>query len=418
MCGGGTSIQSGMEIATIFISPCDTIDLGLCDLYYTALARNLIDVHQNIDSYYVDYDKYVCLTEISSISHSPEKLLPYVAVSALSSNSEYEWHFEQAKPFIDDIFNAQYEFYTNEIHEVRKDVKTVTYSNEDSVYSSLGTSEYNLERPEGVDIPNPLKSSDYTGYANTYVHVEVPIINGYIENTIDCIGKYTDVNGQTTEYDEMQTMTFYNFWQITLVFDYMEDGEYQEYWKYTEQRQEYSECDYFTLEYAIRENQIDVPESYWTDTDWQWQDNNFDKLIYNRKLNMNEEEQTLFDGYFAYNMGHQQFKNPYENPQIAKYPGVNTDIYGDMSVENGITYYSTAGQEIVCGMTGEITAMDNGFSIYNEAYGTLYYEGATVPTVQTGTIGTVISTATGDRLKITCVDKDGNYINPLFVFSN
>lgn len=418
MCGGGTPIESGMgTAASMLISPCSTVDLGQCDLYYTELARNMIDMHQNIDSYYVDYNKYVCLTEINEISHSPEKLLPYVAVKALSDSGEDEWNFEQAKPYIEDVFNSQYEFYANEIHQIRKNVTTVTYRNENTYYSALGSSEYNLERPEGADIPNPLKSELYTHYANTYTHIELPIINGYIENTLDCVGVYTDENGQTTEYDDMQTITFQNFWQITLVFDYI-DGEYQEYWVYTEQQQDYFEYDYYILEYAIRENAMDVPDSYWTDTDLRWLDNNFDKLIYNRVLAMNEDEQELFDGYFEYNMGHQELKTPYAEAEIARYPGYNNDIYGDMSLENGIVLYSSPGQQIICGMDGEITATENGFSVYNKKYGTLYYEGATVPNVSTGVKGTPISTATGNTLKITVIDKDGNYINPIFIFSD
>lgn len=418
MCGGGTPIESGMgTAASMLISPCSTVDLGQCDLYYTELARNMIDMHQNIDSYYVDYNKYVCLTEINEISHSPEKLLPYVAVKALSDSGEDEWNFEQAKPYIEDVFNSQYEFYANEVHEIRKNVTTVTYRNENTYYSALGSSEYNLERPEGADIPNPLKSELYTHYANTYTHIELPIINGYIENTLDCVGVYTDENGQTTEYDDMQTITFQNFWQITLVFDYI-DGEYQEYWVYTEQQQDYFEYDYYILEYAIKENAMDVPDSYWTDTDLRWLDNNFDKLIYNRVLAMNEDEQELFDGYFEYNMGHQELKTPYAEAEIARYPGYNNDIYGDMSLENGIVLYSSPGQQIICGMDGEITATENGFSVYNKKYGTLYYEGATVPNVSTGVKGTPISTATGNTLKITVIDKDGNYINPIFIFSD
>lgn len=418
MCSGGTPIESGMGTAAeILISPCSTVDLGQCDLYYTELAKNMIHMHQNIDSYYVDYNKYVCLTEINEISHSPEKLVPYVAVKALSDNGGDDWNFEQAKPYIEDVFNSQYEFYTNEVHEIRKNVTTVTYRNENTYYSALGSSEYNLERPEGADIPNPLKSELYTHYANTYTHIELPIINGYIENTLDCVGVYTDENGQTTEYDDMQTITFQNFWQITLVFDYI-DGEYQEYWVYTEQQQDYFEYDYYILEYAIKENAMDVPDSYWTDTDLRWLDNNFDKLIYNRVLAMNEDEQELFDGYFEYNMGHQELKTPYAEAEIARYPGYNNDIYGDMSLENGIVLYSSPGQQIICGMDGEITAIENGFSIYNKKYGTLYYEGATVPNVSTGVKGTPISTATGNTLKITVIDKDGNYINPLFIFSD
>ena len=89
-----------------------------------------------------------------------------------------------------------------------------------------------------------------------------------------------------------------------------------------------------------------------------------------------------------------------------------------MSLENGIVLYSSPGQQIICGMDGEITATENGFSVYNKKYGTLYYEGAAVPNVSTGVKGTPISTATGNTLKITVIDKDGNYINPLFIFSD
>ena len=109
MCSGGTPIESGMGTAAeILISPCSTVDLGQCDLYYTELAKNMIHMHQNIDSYYVDYNKYVCLTEINEISHSPEKLVPYVAVKALSDNGGDDWNFEQAKPYIEDVFNSHY----------------------------------------------------------------------------------------------------------------------------------------------------------------------------------------------------------------------------------------------------------------------------------------------------------------------
>ena len=66
---------------------------------------------------------------------------------------------------------------------------------------------------------------------------------------------------------------------------------------------------------------MDVPDSYWTDTDLRWLDNNFDKLIYNRVLAMNEDEQELFDGYFEYNMGHQELKTPYAEAEIARNPG-------------------------------------------------------------------------------------------------
>ena len=133
---------------------------------------------------------------------------------------------------------------------------------------------------------------------------------------------------------------------------------------------------------------------------------------------MNEEEQELFDGYFEFNMGHQELKSPYTDAQVAKYPGYNNDIYGDMSLENSIVLYSTAGQEILCGMDGEITVTDNSFSVYNEKFGTLYYDGTAAPNLSTGAKGVPVSTAIGDTLKITFIDNEGNYINPLFIFSD
>ena len=398
------------------ISPCSTNDLGLSDRYYTELGKNMIEQHQNIDYFYPDYDKYVCLTEIDKISHSPEKLLPYIAVKTLSENNSDNWTFEQAKPHIEDIFSEQYEFYTNEIHETRKNVTTVVYTNEDSYYSALGKSVYSLERPSD-EIPNPLESWGYMGYANTYTHVEVPVFDGYIENTLDSVGVFTDKDGNTSEYEDMQTMTFYNYWSINIVYDWIDD-HYEEYWLYKEERQEYFEFDYVTLEYAIIENNIDVPNNYWTDTDGDWQDNNFDKLIYNRVSGFDESEQQGFSNYYTFRMGHQELKLPFESPEIAKYSGYNNDIQGDMSLDYSMELKTYQGQEIICGMDGEITADgENSFSVYNSKYGTLYYDYAVVPDKYKAEKGETISASTGDILRITFIDNDGNYLNPLFIFS-
>lgn len=412
MCGT-TSSETAMEQ---MVSPSSTNDIGLCDRYYTKLAKNMIDKHQNIKEHYQNYNKYVCLTEIDKITHSPEKLLPYVAVKAMSESGESSWNYEQAVPYIEDVFNSQYELYTNEIHEVRTNVTTVVYSNEDSYYSALGESEYQLERPS-EDIANPLKSADYAGYANTYTHVEVPVMKGYIENTIENVGVYTDKNGNCTEYDDKQTLTFYNEWTITLVFDWI-GNEYMEYWKYTEERQECYDYDYYILEYAINEKNIEVDDRYWTETDENWQDNNFDKLIYNLVSGLGSDEQEGFATLFTYNMGHQELKLPFSSPEISKYPGYNNEINGDLSLDYSIELKTYPGQEIICGMDGEVSSEgENGFSIYNSKYGTLYYEYATVPEKNKVEKGEVISASSGDVLRITFIDNDGNYLNPLFIFS-
>lgn len=411
--GGGGATSTVSQV----ISPCSTNTLGLCDRYYTELGKNMIDYHQNIEDYYVGYDKYVCLTEIDEITHSPEKLLPYLGVKAIADNGGDEWTYSDVTPYIEELFNEQYEFYTNEIHEVRKNVSTMVYTNEDSYYSALGTSEYNLERPEGANIPEPLKSEWYTPYANTDTHVEVLVADGYIENTLDSVGVFTDKDGNTTEYDEMQTLTFYNYWTIQLIFDWKDD-HYEEYWLYTEERQDYYEFDYFILEYAIRENAIDVDGNYWTDTDENWRDNNFDKLIYNRVMSeFDDNMKEQFGIYSNFLMGHQMLTLPFDNPVITKYAGYDNHIYGDTSLDYSMELQTYGGQEIICGMDGDITVLsDNSFSVYNSKCGTLYYDYVTVPNVSKAKGGEVISSATGDTLRITFIDNNGEYLNPLFLF--
>lgn len=412
MCGGSSS-----TVLDSIVSPCSTNDLGLCDRYYTELGKNMIDMHQNITNYYQGYNKYICLTEIDEISHSPEKLLPYLAVITMTNSGENEWNYEQAIPYIENVFNSQYEFYTNEIHEVRKNVTTSVYTHEDNMYSALGTSEYNLERPSDI-IPEPLKSDSYTGYANTYTHIEIPVSSGYLDNTIENIGVLTNNDtGEETVYDEAQTITFHNKWTISLIFDWIGDS-YQEYWRYTEERQDYYEYDYFALEYAIKENYIEVDESYWTETNDDWQDNNFDKLIYNLVNELDESGQEGFNNYYIFLMGHQSLRLPFSSPEITKYPGYGNEIEGDTSLNYSLELKTYQGQEISCGMDGTISSDGgNGFSVYNKKYGTLYYEYAAVPDVSKAEKGDVISSSTGDTLRITFIDNDGNYINPLFLFS-
>ena len=414
MLGGGGITSTVAQV----ISPCSTNTLGLCDRYYTELGKNMIEVHQNIEDYYVDYDKYVCLTEIDEISHSPEKLLPYLGVKAIVDNGGEEWSYGDVTSYIEELFNEQYELYTNEIHEVRKNVTTVVYSNENEYYSALGESEYNLERPEGANIPEPLKSEWYTPYANTYTHVEVLVANGYIENTLDGVGIFTDKDGNTEEYDEMQTLPFNNYWSISLVFDWLDD-HYEEYWVYTEERQEYYEYDYYILEYAIRENEVDVDERYWTDTDESWQDNNFDKLIYNRVSEFDDDMKEQFSIYKDFLMGHQMLTLPFDNPVITKYAGYDNHIYGDMALDYSMELQTYEGQEIICGMDGDITILsDNSFSVYNSKYGTLYYDYVTPPSVSKAKSGDVISSSNSDTLRITFIDNNGDYLNPLFLFGS
>ena len=402
--GGATSIISTT------VSPCETNDLSLCEEYYTELSKNLIEQHRNIKDHYTGYDRYTCLTEIDKLDHSPQKLLPFLAVSAMGVSGDDVWDFEAAKPFAESLFEQQFELYTNEVYEVRKHVtdKSESYSSDSF---SIGCSTY----PVG---DNVYYSSDYVGEAHTWTSITVPVASGYADNTLDCIGKYTDKNGYTNEYEKAQTITFNNYWELNLIFE-MPDGAdtYIEHWEYTCDCQDYSEYDYATLEYAIREKDISVDGSYWTDTDSDWQDNTFDKLIYNQYIGFTEEEQEQFDIWYEFFMGHQSFDMPFEEAEISKYAGYNTEVNGDLSLDKSFELKTYSGQEIICGMDGDITVIDTGFYIYNAKYGTIYYDGAAPPAVSKAKQGDVISSSTGDVLRITYIDNEGNYINPLLIFS-
>lgn len=403
----GAGVSGGLEsFIGNAVSPCETNDLSLSEQYYTELAKNLIEKHRNIRDYYTGYDKYTCLTEISKIDHSPQKLLPFLAVSAMSTNGSDSWDFESAKPFIESAFDNLYSLYTNEVRETRLHV-TQKGSYYNSVEYPLGESVYG----------DTYYSSDYMDQAHTWTECESDVIaSGRDSVTFYNVGKYTDGNGYTHEYDPARDITFDNYWDLKLVYRW--DGEkYMEHWQYYNEYQESYEYDYVTLEYAIQESDISVYDSYWTDTDSDWQDNNFDKLIYNQYHDMTDEEKEQFDNYYTFFMGHQVFDMPFENAEIAKYAGYNTDINGDMLLDLSLKLKTYNGQEIVCGMDGDITSFDGGFYVYNAKYGAIYYTGAVSPTVSSAKQGDVISSSTGDFLTITYIDNDGNYINPLFVFS-
>lgn len=403
----GSGVSGGLEsFIGNAVSPCETKDLSLSEQYYTELAKNLIEKHRNIKDYYTGYDKYTCLTDISKIDHSPQKLLPFLAVSAMSANGSDSWDFESAKPFIESAFDNLYSLYTNEVRETRLHV-TQKGSYYNSVEYPLGESVYG----------DTYYSSDYMDQAHTWTECESDVIaSGRDSVTFYNVGKYTDGNGYTHEYDPARDITFDNYWDLKLVYRW--DGEkYMEHWQYYNEYQESYEYDYVTLEYAIQESDISVYDSYWTDTDSDWQDNNFDKLIYNQYHDMTDEEKEQFDNYYTFFMGHQVFDMPFENAEIAKYAGYNTDINGDMLLDLSLKLKTYNGQEIVCGMDGDITSFDGGFYVYNAKYGAIYYTGAVSPTVSSAKQGDVISSSTGDFLTITYIDNDGNYINPLFVFS-
>lgn len=408
-CLSGSGVSGGLEnFVGNAVSPCETKDLSLSEQYYTELAKNLIEQHRNIKDYYTGYDKYTCLTEISKIDHSPQKLLPFLAVSAMSTNGSDSWDFESAKPFIESAFDNLYSLYTNEVRETRLHV---TQKSQTEYYGiqPLGGSTFNL----GINGMS-YNSANYTQYAEMYDEYIVASDRNSV--TYYNVGKYTDGNGYTHEYEDAQDITLNNYWDLKLLY-YWNGEEYEEEWRYYTECQESYEYDYVTLEYAIRENDISVYDDYWTETDDDWQDNNFDKLIYNQYHDMSDEEKEQFDNYYAFFMGHQVFDMPFENAEITQYAGYNTDINGDMLLRNSMKLKCYSGQEIICGMSGKVIPIDNGFALYNQKYGTLYYYGAVLPSAENVKQGDVISSATGDTLEIYYLDNESNYVNPLFVFS-
>ena len=90
-----------------------------------------------------------------------------------------------------------------------------------------------------------------------------------------------------------------------------------------------------------------------------------------------------------------------------------------MALDYSMELQTYEGQEIICGMDGDITILsDNSFSVYNSKYGTLYYDYVTPPSVSKAKSGDVISSSNSDTLRITFIDNNGDYLNPLFLFGS
>ncbi len=392
-CGSGTSAS-----ISDFVAPFSDGDLTNMDVYFTELAKNAIDKNDNIEEYYGDYDDYRCITEIGELYHNPLKFIPYIGAK-ISGNTDSDIEdidvMETARPYIEEVFNSVYEFNAEEIIEKRNRVWTVKDIEEESSYYNLGGSQYTIN---GL----VFDSADYTGYMSTeYTYSDVVVWEGYIDKTIENVGKYDDYNGNTIELDEAQPITFSNHYKLYLIFEWSDENEaYYEKWLLRYDDQEYEEYDYYILQYGITQKE------------------NFDTLMDSLIENLNDTEKEYFDNYSEFFMGHQQFDYPFENGTIVTNYGYGTTIGKDTSFIPYIEMSSNIGDEIKCGMEGKIIPIEggNGFAVTSKKIGSIYYENCTIPENNYAERGEVVSVCTGDRLRITFIDKDGNSQNPIFLF--
>lgn len=400
-CGGDTTFSIAK-----YIAPCEDRDLTAVDLYFTELAKNLIDEHDNIEDYYPDYDEYSCITDIDELYHSAQTLLPYVGAKvaaqldniAEATESDFT---ELAKPYVEEIFNALYEFNADEVHETRKNVWNESDSY-DSPYYDVGGSVYTVGERK-------FYSSDYDS-DRYYTHEEKLIYEWDEEETIYDVGKYEDSDGNIVECDGTETKTFTNHHKLYLVYDWFDDiSDYKEYWVEEWEYQDWEEYDYYSLEYGIIQK-----EDY---------DTLIEKLV--SELSTDEgiagtSESEFYDNFYEYFMGHQTFNYPFNinEIEIVTEYGYGTTIGKDTGMRNYIEIAASDGKEIRSAISGTITALENGngFALSNKAYGTIYYENCTVPEMETATLNQVISKCTGDVLRITYEDNDGNTQNPIFLF--
>ena len=389
-----------------YIAPCEDRDLTAVDLYFTELAKNLIDEHDNIEDNYPDYDEYSCITDIDELYHSAQTLLPYVGAKVaaqldnITEAAESDFT-ELAKPYVGEIFNALYEFNADEVHETRKNVWNESDSSE-SPYYDVGGSYYTVGETK-------FYSSDYDS-ERYYTHEEKLVYEWDEEETIYDVGKYEDSDGNIVECDSAETKTFTNHHKLYLVYDWFDDiSDYQEYWVEEWEYQDWEEYDYYSLEYGIIQK-----EDY---------DTLIEKLV--SELSTDEgiagtSESEFYDNFYEYFMGHQSFNYPFtiDEIEIVTYYGYGTEIGSDTGLKDYIEIASSDGKEIHSGMNGTISPLEsgNGFTLYNKALGTIYYENCTVPEMTSASLNQVISTCTGDKLRITYIDTNGDTQNPIFLF--
>lgn len=386
LLGGTSGTSTSTAIFSMMISPTEDLDLTQSEQYWTELAENLIKEYRNYPNTHTGYDKYKANTSITKLIHDPYKLLAYLSVAC--KNEKGVWDYETAKPYIETIFNEQYELYSKETTEIRKNVTTETKT------------EYNTSFwiPDEYSIYNTpvgnFNSSDYNSYADLYCSgagERTILITTWNKNaTVYDVGTN---NGE--KYENAQTVNYSNEYRLYIEYN-IQDGGVWGIWKLEYEYQTWYDEEYKTLEYGIKQKK------------------DFDTIITELSSVFDDEQEEFYGYYNDFKLGHQTFSAPVNPFNVIKYAGYNTDVNQSDGLNNSITVSAALGQDITCPCNGTITkAGENSISIYYPTNHSTVYIDNIVPAV-TGTVQkkAVIGKASSNEIVITVIDEDGNYQNP------
>lgn len=386
LLGGTSGTSTSTAIFSMMISPTEDLDLTQSEQYWTELAENLIKEYRNYPNTHTGYDKYKANTLITKLIHDPYKLLAYLSVAC--KNEKGVWDYETAKPYIETIFNEQYELYSKETTEIRKNVTTETKTEYNtSFWIPDEYSTYNT--PVGN-----FNSSDYNSYADLYCSgagERTILITTWNKNaTVYDVGTN---NGE--KYENAQTVNYSNEYRLYIEYN-IQDGGVWGIWKLEYEYQTWYDEEYKTLEYGIKQKK------------------DFDTIITELSSVFDDEQEEFYGNYNDFKLGHQTFSAPVNPFNVIKYAGYNTDVNQSDGLNNSITVSAALGQDITCPCNGTITkAGENSISIYYPTNHSTVYIDNIVPAV-TGTVQkkAVIGKASSNEIVITVIDEDGNYQNP------
>lgn len=376
--GGNSGVVSGTLAFGAVTSPTEDIDMTLSEQRWTELAENLIKEFRNFPTTHSG-DKYVVADDsVAQLSHDTFKLLAYLSVKC--QNDKGVWDYESAKEEIEAIFNEQYELSSEKKVVPCKIVETIENRWEDNMIYEIGTSSF-----------GEYDSAGYTwyaenGYSEICVHSEMS--DFVIEDVYILDG---------AKYDEPTDITVTKVYQIFL--DYTYSSGY-EFWKDYEKFYSWTDSEFVSYEYGIKEKK------------------SFDTIITERLENFTEEQREMYELYLMFNLAHQSFYAPVKPTSVTDYAGYNTDVNQTDGLDNSITVSTSVGNDVYAPCSGILTkTAETSISIYNPSnQSTIYLEGVIANTTESITKKTVIGKASGDSIKITIKDKDGNYQNPyLFI---
>ncbi len=382
---GGAGMTGGTATFGVVISPTEDNDLTLSEQYWTQLAENLIKQYRNYPTSHSGYDKYVANSPVTSLEHDTYKLLAYLSVKCKKDDGT--WDFESAKDEIESIFAEQYEIFEQESVEIRNNVTTKTRT----------TDYYSFWLDENSQFPcangYTYESFGYNGYAQS--GVQIGVANWYTTEYFDMVG--TD-NG--VKYEVAQSVQYNNLNTLGIRYVYQPSDGIYGVWYITEEYQEWYEYEYKTMEYGIREKKT------------------FDSVIEERMVDFDEEQLEFYGFYTMFNLGHQTFSTPTKPFTVTDFAGYNTDITKTDGLDNSITVSTVAGCDIYAPCSGTITMSGNTCTIYNPTNKSkIIIEGITISVEDNKAVKKkLMGQAIGSDIKITVIDKDGQYQNPyLFI---